>query len=801
MLEADALALQADLMARNDAPEDAEPKLARALSIDPGHLGAQIARVRQRLAQEQVREALDLLGQGALAGSERLDVQLMRAEALREAERFAESVAVYRQLVTLRPSSPFVHYGMSLSLMGAGDPEAIAAFTRCLSLRQSGSWFRSRQRNALRLGLDGYVASDAINWVRRNGWPDDEGASYVMLAKAFTELRQKKAADAAATLTEIAAHHKPGDWMLTLVAFFRGELTGDALVARAGDDGQRTEAHAYAGIKAHIEGDDGRPAPSGLGADVGPSRVHRVRLRGGRAAPPGAGWEHAMTRRLRAATRVATVLVAVALGALAVEAGPDVQAQGRAQSPAAAAPAAPAMSRDWKRLRTPSLTVVGNAGAGELRRVATEIERFRLALGAFAPAMRLDSPLPTTVVVFSDDRAFMPFKPRQRGRPMPFVAGYFSPLPEEHRIVMSGTGQREFTFYVIFHEYTHLLVNQNVRRLPLWLHEGLAEFYSTFSGSEQDGRTIIGRPIEWRVATLASSTPLPLARLTSPAALGELLRDPVATARFYATAWALTHYLMVGEGGGLRPKLLAFVKACESGQDAGVAFKSVFGEDLAPLDKRVEAHVMKLQLSAIQLPTTTVDLPLATEPMLETDAQQIRADLLVRQGAHDEAAPYLARALQVDPQHVGARLTKARSLLAQERAADALDLVSAPESRRVATVRRRAAPRRCVPRDGALRRRRVRLPARNPNPAEAPAASYGLSLAQMALDNRTAAAAFTRCLTLRRAPSGIWRAAPCARIGVDTYVVSDAYNYVRLQGWQTDASSYAMIAAALTQRG
>ena len=146
------------------------------------------------------------------------------------------------------------------------------------------------------------------------------------------------------------------------------------------------------------------------------------------------------------------------------------------------------MSRDWKRLRTPSLTVVGNAGAGELRRVATEIERFRLALGAFAPAMRLDSPLPTTVVVFSDDRAFMPFKPRERGRPMPFVAGYFSPLPEEHRIVMSGTGRREFTFYVIFHEYTHLLVNQNVRRLPLWLHEGLAEFYSTFSGSEQDGR-------------------------------------------------------------------------------------------------------------------------------------------------------------------------------------------------------------------------------------------------------------------------------------------------------------------------
>ena len=500
-----------------------------------------------------------------------------------------------------------------------------------------------------------------------------------------------------------------------------------------------------------------------------------------------------MTRRPCGAA-CAAVVVAAVLCASAVEPGLYAQAP-----PAAAA--APVMSRDWKRLRTPSLTVVGNAGAGELRRVATEIERFRLALGAFAPGMRLDSPLPTTVVVFSDDRAFMPFKPRERGRLMPFVAGYFIPLPEEHRIVMSGTGRREFTFYVIFHEYTHLLVDQNVRRLPLWLHEGLAEFYSTFSGSEQDGRTIIGRPIEWRVATLAASTPVPLARLTSPAVLGELLRDPVATDRFYATAWALTHYLMVGEGGALRPKLLAFLKACETGQDAGAAFKGVFGEDLVPLDKRVAAHVMKLQLSAIQLPTTTVDLPAATEPMLETDAQQIRADLLVRQNAHDEAAPYLARALQIDPRHVAARLTKARSLLAQDRAADALDLVSAPdlaESPRfdAALVRADAFRETAHYADAVSAYQR----AIGIQP-EAPAAYYGLSLAQMALDNRAAAAAFTRCLTLR--PGAEWyqtRVLDALRIGVDTYVVSDAYNYVRLQGWQTDASSYTMLAAALTQR-
>ena len=54
MLEADALALQADLMARQRRARGRHSKLARALTLDPGHLGAQVARVRQRLAQQQV---------------------------------------------------------------------------------------------------------------------------------------------------------------------------------------------------------------------------------------------------------------------------------------------------------------------------------------------------------------------------------------------------------------------------------------------------------------------------------------------------------------------------------------------------------------------------------------------------------------------------------------------------------------------------------------------------------------------------------------------------------------------------
>ena len=57
-----------------------------------------------------------------------------------------------------------------------------------------------------------------------------------------------------------------------------------------------------------------------------------------------------------------------------------------AQSPGAADQK---LSRDWRRLSAPGLTVMGNARASDLRKTAEEISRFRMAMRAscrrFAP--------------------------------------------------------------------------------------------------------------------------------------------------------------------------------------------------------------------------------------------------------------------------------------------------------------------------------------------------------------------------------------------------------------------------------
>ena len=64
-----------------------------------------------------------------------------------------------------------------------------------------------------------------------------------------------------------------------------------------------------------------------------------------------------------------------------------------AQSPSAADQK---LSRDWRRLSIPGLTVVGNTRASDLRKTAEEIGRFRLAMRSLLPALRTDPPAPSS---------------------------------------------------------------------------------------------------------------------------------------------------------------------------------------------------------------------------------------------------------------------------------------------------------------------------------------------------------------------------------------------------------------------
>ena len=455
-------------------------------------------------------------------------------------------------------------------------------------------------------------------------------------------------------------------------------------------------------------------------------------------------------------------------------------------------------SRDWKVLETESLTVMGNARPDALLRAGREIERFRLSLREIAPSLRLDSPVPTRVIVFRDDSALTPFKPRSRGKPRDNVAAYFAPQPDVNYIVMAPSRNREFTYRVIFHEYTHFIINRNIRRLPLWLNEGLAEFYSTFSGSERDGRTMIGRPIEYHVARMATTTAIPLRKLIDPAAQGDLLRGAESTARFYAHAWALTHYLLLGDNGARRPLLGRYLLLLQAGKAPDVTFKEVFGPDLEPIDRGMRRHATNLTMPALQLAQPPDASPETPRKMLDADARQVQGDLLIRLGDLDAGDEFVAQALEQDRLHVGARLSRARSLLGRDKAADAVDILSAPDLEASSDfgvqLLRADALRRSRRHEAAVAAYRQAI-ALQP---ESPWPFYGLSMAQLALGDAGTSASFTRCMMLQ--PGAEWyvvRLYEALRLGLDKYAATDALNYVRQAGWQSETSTYVMLNGAI----
>ena len=457
------------------------------------------------------------------------------------------------------------------------------------------------------------------------------------------------------------------------------------------------------------------------------------------------------------------------------------------------------LSRDWKRLKTPSLTVIGNASDHDLRRTAVEIERFRVAIRALAPTTPMSSPVPMLAVVFRDDSALTPFKPRNRGKPVDNVAAYFSALPDINYIVLAPHDDREFTYRVIFHEYTHFLVNRSSPRLPMWLNEGLAEFYSTFNGSEQDSRMIVGRPIPaHRMLLREVGGLIPLKKFLDSTALPELLRDPRSTQRFYAQSWALTHYLLLGDARIHQPKLRAFLAAMQTGESSDRAFAKAFGDNVDALHAGFQSYLNRATMPAVQVPQVTLKLDGSIEQIAELDAQQIQGDLLVRQGAFEEADKYLAKALAIDPHHVPSRLSRARRLVADEQVADALDVLSAPDLESAPdfpTAFLRAETLRAAKRyDASVPVYQRAIAARR----DSAPAYYGLSISQLALGQSDAVANFSRCLAIRPDPSWFFaRLHAAQRLGQDTLAVADATSYVSLAGWQSTGSPYAMFIAAL----
>jgi hypothetical protein len=215
-------------------------------------------------------------------------------------------------------------------------------------------------------------------------------------------------------------------------------------------------------------------------------------------------------------------------------------------------PAGAASGESWTSVRTRNLFLISNANPGELRQVSAWLELFHDAFSRLTGKRMFDSSIPTVGVVFRSDKDFTPFKPLFQGKPAE-VAGYFQPGNDVNYIAISlelGSGD---PLNAAFHEYVHLYVRDNIPQAPLWVNEGLAEFYSTFEMA--GGEAVVGAPISSYIYLLRNSPLLPISSLLTVNQASAHYHDRDKRGVFYAESWALVHYLMLGNNGQRQSQL------------------------------------------------------------------------------------------------------------------------------------------------------------------------------------------------------------------------------------------------------
>lgn len=252
---------------------------------------------------------------------------------------------------------------------------------------------------------------------------------------------------------------------------------------------------------------------------------------------------------------------------------------------AAAPAAATKLPGDWIEARSAHFVVLGNVTEKKAREVAEEFERIRAFFALRIPGVVAADDPPLWIYVARDDatmKILMPSLLRELGAGS--VGGRFVVRPTAQFIqLQAGTGEK-WDLQLVFHEYFHYLSDRLDLDLPLWLEEGLADFW----GATQFTRDAveIGRLLPTYMKAVGG---LELERLLVLDRTSPEYRDPARRGIVYAGSWALVHYLVLGEKGARSSQLPRYIDLVRTGRDSLTAAKEAFGE-LAELDRGLSRY-------------------------------------------------------------------------------------------------------------------------------------------------------------------------------------------------------------------
>jgi TonB family protein len=318
---------------------------------------------------------------------------------------------------------------------------------------------------------------------------------------------------------------------------------------------------------------------------------------------------------------------------------------------------AAAQTDAWLQVRTPHFIVVSNAPEKDARKAAHQFEGMRSVFQRVFPDADLDTASPMLVLAVQDKRSLQSLVPTvYLSKGQLNLAGLFLTSPEQNYVLILLNASGSHPYAPVYHEYAHFVFSRLHQWMPLWLTEGIAEYYQNTEILDDKVRLGKGDPsLQYAIDYHAL---LPLSTLFAVDPHSPYYHEEDKGSIFYAESWALTHYLKDKDDLDGTHRLNDFLDLLQKNVDPTAAATQAFG-DLDELELSLRKHAVGGQYAVKEIAGSTDvdDSSFIVQPLSQTQADTMRAELLAHEGRTSDAKSLLQNVLRDDPSNVAARET------------------------------------------------------------------------------------------------------------------------------------------------
>src|SRR6266550_1519267 len=303
----------------------------------------------------------------------------------------------------------------------------------------------------------------------------------------------------------------------------------------------------------------------------------------------------------------------------------------------------PDPKEEWILARSKHFVFVSSAGERKTREIAAGLETLAAALMQVSPHFSA-APAETRVFIFSRHREAQPYFDMLVGVKNAHVSGVFVSSKNMGSMLIEnryGSGEDRTPF----HELIHYLIANSGTRPPLWLEEGLAEYFS--NAELRNGSIRAGAPIAAHVQMLRQRRLIPLRELFTIKTESDVYNRAETQRSFYAESWALVQWLIKTNPAAFYD----FMHDVENGRSVEESLRIRYKRSLDDMQRAFDVSASAPPIGTT-LNVPNVDATVTTAPL-------DRAGLLYRLGkflsqvedANSDAERHFREALVVNSAH------------------------------------------------------------------------------------------------------------------------------------------------------